>query len=357
MNALREIVRGLARIVVLLQRPSDFFRGLRQIARAICRIIRHLVRLEPLPSAARDDCCVEMPDVYHRPDPLLYAQYYLMDMGLSVTWDNPDIELFEPDPSAPDGLGAAVRSSDLEKAHLYKVRVRVWNGSYDAPAAGLPVHLSFLSFGVGTTSTPIASRQVDLGVKGSPHQPVFAVFDWRTPPEEGHFCLQARLEWFDDANPDNNLGQENVEVGVAHSPAEFDFTLRNDAWARRQFVLEADAYRLPELPPCDEEAARLPARDRDAKAAPSRLAESRARWAVALRDQGYGAFPLPPEWTISITPSELVLEEGEEQTIRVSVDPGALESGAEAAVNVHTFAAQENERELVGGVTFYVSGA
>lgn len=357
MNALHEIARELVRIVALLLHPGEFFKGLRQVVGAIWRIIRHLVRLEPQPSPAQDGCCVDMPDVYRRPDPLLYAQYYLMDMGLAVTWDNPDIELFEPDPSAPDGLGVAVRSSDLEKAHLYKVRVRVWNGSYDAPAAGLPVHLSYLSFGVGTTSTPIASRQVDLGVKGSSHQPVFAIFDWRTPPEEGHFCLQARLEWFDDANPDNNLGQENVEVGVAHSPAEFAFTLRNDAWARRQFILEANAYRLPEPPPCDEEVTERPAPGRDARAAPNRLAESRARWAEALREQGYGTSPLPPEWTVSITPSELVLEKGEEQTINVSVEPRDLEPGAEAAVNVDTFAVREGERELVGGVTLYVSGA
>ena len=30
---------------------------------------------------------------YRKPDPLIYDQYFLMSLGLAVTWDNPDIEL------------------------------------------------------------------------------------------------------------------------------------------------------------------------------------------------------------------------------------------------------------------------
>src|SRR4051794_15988414 len=38
--------------------------------------------------------CTRIPDrVYRRPDPLLYAQWYLLAQGLAVTWDNPDIEI------------------------------------------------------------------------------------------------------------------------------------------------------------------------------------------------------------------------------------------------------------------------
>ena len=30
------------------------------------------------------------PDVYRRADPMIYSQFYLMEQGLAVTWDNPD---------------------------------------------------------------------------------------------------------------------------------------------------------------------------------------------------------------------------------------------------------------------------
>ena len=355
MEFIRAILGDLVRALALLARVGDLLKGLGEIARAVWRILRHLVSLEPLPAAKREDCCVEMPDVYKRPDPLLYAQYYLMKMGLSVTWDNPDIELFEPDPSAPEGLGTPVPSWDLKQGHDYKVRVRVWNGSYDAPAAGLPVHLSYLTFGVGTISTDIPpSKQVDLGVKGSLHEPAFAIFDWRTPGEVGHYCLQARLEWLDDANPDNNLGQENVNVGVAASPAEFAMQFRNDRFVRRQFILEADGYRLSEPRPCEEKEAERGDRDDRPQ---SRLAESRARWAEALREQGYGGSPLPADWRLLVTPSELALDQGEEGTINVSVEPASLRPGEEAAINVHAFAIERDERELVGGATFFVKGS
>ncbi len=34
-------------------------------------------------------CITVSPAVLKRADPLIYSQYYLMKMGLSVTWDNP----------------------------------------------------------------------------------------------------------------------------------------------------------------------------------------------------------------------------------------------------------------------------
>jgi hypothetical protein len=222
------------------------WKGILVVARSLWHLLCHLCRCRKRPRRPpRGDCCIELPpDVYKRADPLLYAQFYLMKMGLAVTWDNPDIQLYEAAPGAPDGLGAPVSSSLLKSNHPYKVRVRVWNGSYAAPAVGLPVHLSYLSFGAGTQSHAVGTSYVDLGVKGSAQQPAFAILDWKTPPIAGHYCLQARLEWSDDANPNNNLGQENTDVGALKSPAELTFTLRNDASVRRRYVLEADAYRL-----------------------------------------------------------------------------------------------------------------
>ena len=62
-------------------------------------------------------CCLNLTDATVRPDPLIYSQPYLMAQGLAVTWDNPDIELFED--------GVAVSSSALKPDHPYEVQVRV----------------------------------------------------------------------------------------------------------------------------------------------------------------------------------------------------------------------------------------
>lgn len=350
MATLRGILASLRR---LFSEPDRHRRGLRELWLAVRHLIRVLLRKERRrPRRRNDACCIELPpDVYKRPDPLIYDQYFLMKMGLAVTWDNPDIQLFERDLAEPDFLGAPVPSSTLQGNHPYRVRVTVWNGSYHAPAFALPVHLSYLSFGASTTSHPIATTHVDLHVKGSPLHPSHAFFDWTTPTA-GHYCLQALLEWADDANPDNNLGQENVDVAAHHSPAAFAFRLVNDASVRRRFVLEADAYRLPAVPACEDPAAlewdvRTQTGER-----PSRLVESRGRWDHARRTQGYGSFALPQDWKLELHPHEIVLAPDEERVVGVSIDTGE----AEGAVNVHAFAlSDEGSRHLVGGATFYVT--
>jgi hypothetical protein len=86
------------------------------------------------------------PWAYRQPDPLIYSQQYLQAQGLAVTWSNPDIHLESP--AAP---GVPVDSHDLQPDTDYLVIARVWNGSTTAPAPGLPVHVSFLEFGIGTT--------------------------------------------------------------------------------------------------------------------------------------------------------------------------------------------------------------
>src|SRR5262249_14617037 len=157
----------------------------------------------------RGGCCLDIPPGTHvRADPMIYDQYFLMKMGLSVTWDNPDIQLFDMvgNPVSPEGL---TPNTD------YRVNIRVWNNSDDGPAPNLPVSLSYLSFGIGATSTPVGSASTDLGVKGSAHCPAFVDIVWHTPATPGHYCLQALLNWADDANPDNNLGQKNTQVGTA----------------------------------------------------------------------------------------------------------------------------------------------
>src|ERR1700687_2340734 len=143
--ALIALVRALFEIWPMLRR---FF----------CDALRVLHRLCQKPS--RGDCCLKLPSVVHkRADPLIYDQYWLMSQGLSVTWDNPDIDILSN--------GAVVNPWELKTGTEYQVRVRVWNGSYDAPAIGLPVILSFLSFGMGTTRTMVGVTLTDLGAKAT----------------------------------------------------------------------------------------------------------------------------------------------------------------------------------------------
>ena len=100
----------------------------------------------------------------------------------------------------------------------------------DAPAVNLLVRFSYLSFGAGTIRNFIGETFVDVPVKGATGLPAAAKHVWTTPAVPGHYCIQVELVWPDDANPDNNLGQENVNVQKLNSPnATFEFALRNDS--------------------------------------------------------------------------------------------------------------------------------
>jgi hypothetical protein len=329
---------------------GDLASGLRKFwptaGRFACDAMRAIRRMGKN-EGSHGSCCIDLPPVVlKRADPLIYDQYYLMSMGLAVTWDNPDIQLFRG--------GVLVSPSDLQPATDYEVRIRVWNGSYDAPAIGLPVELSFLSFGIGPPSTAVGSDTVDLGPKASPTAPAFASITWKTPPTPGHYCLQARLVWPDDANPSNNLGQKNTQVVQAHSPAAIDFAVRNDAGMRREFHFEADAYAIPPVPACPPAPAPPTPRDRAAATTQGRLAESRTRWAAALATQGYGRFPLGPGWTVAFEPSHPSLGPGEQINVRATIEPPAVLTGRHA-VNIHGFATPARRSTvLAGGVTLLV---
>jgi hypothetical protein len=295
----------------------------------------------------RGGCCLDLPPGVHvRADPMIYDQYYLMAQGLAVTWDNPDIQIY-------DSAGNVVIGEALSANTDYKVVARIWNNSYAAPAAGLPVHLSYLSFGIGIVSTPVGATIVDLGVKGSTQCPAFAEFEWHTPSVPGHYCLQAVLVWPDDANPANNLGQKNTQVGAMHSPATFVVPVHNDAAVRRQFDLEADMYQLPTLTRCGEENARVNATNRAKK---DRYAESQARWDATLRTQAYGMFPVSDAWRVSITPSSLDLEPNQTSQVVVEIQNTVAYTGTQP-FNVHGFATPPTgPRALVGGVTLNAQG-
>jgi hypothetical protein len=296
----------------------------------------------------RGGCCLDLPPSVHiRPDPMIYDQYYLMAQGLAVTWDNPDIQIY-------DLAGNVVAGEGLSANTDYKVVARIWNNSYGAPAAGLPVHLSYLSFGIGIVSTPVGATTVNLGVKGSPRCPAFAEFEWHTPAIPGHYCLQALLVWPDDANPANNLGQKNTQVGAMHSPATFLVPVHNDATVRRRFEIEADMYQLPVLARCTEGNPRVNATN---SAKQGRYAESRARWDATLRTQAYGMFPVSPAWTVKITPGALDLDPNQTSQVAVSIEHTAVAFTGTQPFNIHGFAMPSaGPRALVGGVTLNAQG-
>ena len=295
-----------------------------------------------------DDRCVTVrhPSI-RQPDPLIYSQTYFMSLGLAVTWDNPDMQLYKG--------GVPVSSADLQPGTEYNLVARVWNGSTDAPVIDMPVRFTLHGFGIATAGDPIGDTKVDLGVKGGPGCPAFATITWTTPATPGHYCIKANLDWGDDANPNNNLGQENTNVVATASPAQTAFRLRNDdRERRRRYRFEVDAYTLPEREPCG----RTP--DRGRRDGNGRKIPERDAAAVGLIDvpahvaarHGRADHAIPPGWTVEITPEEVTLGPQQESDIAFVVDPPAGFHG-QKRFNVNAF----DEVGFVGGVTIVVEGA
>jgi hypothetical protein len=249
--------------------------------------------------------------------------------------------------------GVPLSSDSLKKNHAYDVVATIYNNSTQAPAVGMPVYFSFLSFGVGTVSNPIGWTKVDLPVKGAPGHPALAKMQWITPNAEGHYCLQVLLVWSDDANPKNNLGQENTNVGVAASPATFKFPVRNDDTIRKQIKLNADAYVIPPPLPCN---ARPNPKDSDRKYPDLKrtdvlipTTEVDADWTLARARNRREAFPIPQGWKVSIHPETFDLDPGAHADVTVSIEPPADFRG-ERPFNINaTFGGT-----LLGGVTLKV---
>jgi hypothetical protein len=264
---------------------------------------------------------------FKRPDPLIYDQYYLMGLGLAVSWQNPDIKILQG--------GVPVASSyDLQPGTKYTIRARIWNASTDAVCGGMPVFFSYLSFGVGTQSNPIGQTSVNLGAKGSASCPVYAEMEWTTPSAPGHYCIQVSFDWPDDLNPFNNLGQENTQVVPAHSPGVFTFALRNVGGEPRDFRFAPDTFAIEPPPPCSDPR-------RNGKVALDRGVSTLAR----LRNSRT-ANPLPADWQVTFTPAAPSLSPGEQIDIQVTVTPPNSFHGQQP-INIHTFSGPD----LIGGVT------
>lgn len=269
--------------------------SLAQFIRDLIRLLAYLLRYFLGIGRGRDTkqtpCCT-CPPALKKPDPFLYAQYFLMGLGIPVTWDNPDIFIF-------DGT-TPVDPHNLKASTEYTLVARVWNNSTDVPVVDLNVVFSYLSFGMGVTSHAIAATTTDLNAKGLPGCPAFAAVKWTTPPAVGHYCVQVLLEPPDDSNWLNNLGQRNMDVAQPASPAAFAFDVGNHAGPRQRRVhFTVDTYAIPPLRPCDE----------------------RANAATRARELRQPAPQVPAGWTVELTPSELVLAPGEEKTVTAEITP------------------------------------
>jgi len=267
---------------------------------------------------------------FHRPDPCIYSQEFLLKLGLAVTWDNPDIAITKG--------GVVVSETDLEPDTDYEIDATIWNNSYDSPVVGLKVIFTFLSFGVGTTVNPIGTTFVNLGVKGGVNHPALAKMPWHTPATPGHFCIKVTLVWIDDLNQANNVGQNNVDVKAPHSPATYDFQLRNDTDRGHAYRFEVDTYVLPNPQQCP---ATIPREDRAPRA--DRLLRIRAQHSRAN-------FPVPPGWHVTITPNEALLAPNDEITVHVAIEPPAGFTGSQP-FNVNALYDQTH----AGGVSLVVS--
>jgi hypothetical protein len=330
----------------------EWFRQLIELFRGIFEIGRRRRRLDD-DRRGRDprchpECGKVTSDVYRRADPMIYSQRYLREQGLAVTWDNPDIQLYR------DGL--PVPSSSLVAGTVYEVEATIWNNSVDAPAVGLGVDFFFHDFGIGTAPLTIGADSVTLPIKGAPGHPAKAKATWRTPDTPGHYCLKVQLNWTDDANPKNNLGQENTNVGTASSPAVFAFPVRNEASIRRVLRLVADAYTIPppldcrDMPKKKDSDRRHPAHANLAIFIPS--TERDADWTYARIRHDPESYPLPTGWTVELHPENLDLAPGQDQQVIATITPPTGFSGRQA-ININAF----HETDLSGGVTLLVESA
>lgn len=309
---------------------ADLLRALLAIPGAVLTLLARLLRLlrallRPDPDdpgrrrkAAKTRCVPIEDPAMCVPDPLVYSQVDLMARGLPVTWDNPDVRILSG--------GVPVGSHELLPDTTYTVEVRVWNAVTDCPVVRMPVHLSYLDFGMGTVSVPIGTEKVDVGVLGAPDNPSRVAFSWRTPATPGHYCLQALLDPASDRNRANNLGQHNTDVVEAHSPGVFAFTLRNDTAREHGYDFETDAYALS-TPACDEL---------------ERYRSELSRHLVAT--------PLPTGWSVALVPPSPVLAPGQVAEVTATVTPPAGFTGSQR-VNIHAFYREGHQHVLAGGVS------
>jgi hypothetical protein len=197
----------------------------------LCRIWAILTR-EKVPHG--DPCVVIPGHIAHKPDPCIYDQFLLMQLGQPVTWDNPDVRIF---------LGGIEQYTyNLTVSTEYDVEVTVHNSSRDKPANGTAVDVRWIAFGAGgQVRHPVAVLVTDV-----PVWPGTSIVKtkWKTPDTPGHYCIEVELSHPNDGNPANNRGWNNTQVYAAHSAVTRDIRIFNRYPAECPTVREGGGPRL-----------------------------------------------------------------------------------------------------------------
>jgi hypothetical protein len=328
---------------------KEIFAAFPNLIQVIISVIRRVCERQRRADGKQRMDCLPIPSgVYLRPDASIYSQTYLMSLGMAVTWDNPDVTL-------TDGLGNVVGSHDLKSSTPYTVTATIHNRSNEAPAPGMPVVFTLLSFGVlGPTAQKIGSTVVDLPVRGAPGEPVQASITWVTPPTPGHYCIQIEAIVPDDANPLDNVGQHNTVIqGVLHGQAiVLKVPVRNMLQGARTFAIELHAYRLPAEPLIRGGlGGRLRGAVGEAPGTHPTGRETdeslRARVVAANRIE---LFPAPPEWAPAVSHRRVTVEP--DQTVELEFT-ATVPNSAPAGVRqpFHISVSEESTDRPVGGVT------
>lgn len=144
------------------------------------------------------------------------STWYLADGKL--TWNNPDIELFNED-------GDPVSSKELTPLESYTVRAKVHNDT-DFKANGVKVTFKWAAFGAGQPKEKVWQiiDTVTLDIEADSYE--YAEADW-APATTGHQCILVEIYHVEDTNEKNNEGQENCQVGATSSPAKVSFFVWN----------------------------------------------------------------------------------------------------------------------------------
>jgi hypothetical protein len=174
----------------------------------LCRILCVLTREPKTPEG--DPCVVFPGHVIRKPDPCIYSQFLLMQLGQPVTWDNPDVRILLN--------GVEQYTYDLTAGTEYDLEITVHNASRDKPADGTTVDVRWIEFGAGAQIRhPIAALLANV-----PIWPGTSVVTtkWRTPDTPGHYCIEVELSHGNDGNPANNRGWNNTQVHAASSPVD-----------------------------------------------------------------------------------------------------------------------------------------
>jgi hypothetical protein len=168
--------------------------------------------------------CMHVPQrITELPDPSIYSQFYLKNLSLPFTWDNPDIRIFKN--------GVEAYTYDLLANTEYRVEITIHNNSTIKSASKTVVRVVFIEFGIGggiAVHHFLSEKKVDIAARGQSGEPAKIATSWRTPVQPDHYCLEVTLSHPLDGNNGNNRGWNNTVVKDA-APGE-TITLNIPVW-------------------------------------------------------------------------------------------------------------------------------